>query len=98
MESASSRRQTCFLTLSVVPVNLRARCGLLVRRYGNLCRPCGTRIYFPLYPALRLRLRADGLDYSAPTALDFPPTHSTGEYQGSFSHSRPSERPTLEPL
>jgi hypothetical protein len=27
----------------------------------NPCRPYGTRIYFPLYPALRLRLRA-GLD------------------------------------
>src|SRR5664279_4351331 len=36
---------------------------------SNLYRPYGTRIYFPLYPALRLRLRV-GLNYFAPTALD----------------------------
>ena|ERR1035437_2702570 len=35
----------------------------------HLCRPYGTRIYFPLYPALRLRLRA-GLDYFAPSGLN----------------------------
>jgi hypothetical protein len=33
----------------------------LKRVCENPCRPYGTRIYFPLYPALRLRLRA-GLD------------------------------------
>ena len=41
----------------------------------NVCRPYGTRIYFPLYPALRLRLRA-GLNYAAPMALDFRPFSS----------------------
>ena len=35
----------------------------------KLCRPYGTRINFPLHPALRLRLRA-GLNRAAPTALD----------------------------
>ena len=52
----------------------------------NVCRPYGTRIYFPLYPALRLRLRA-GLDYSAPTALDFPLGDSTRKCQVWFSHT-----------
>src|ERR1019366_5080661 len=52
----------------------------------NVCRPYGTRIYFPLYPALRLRLRA-GLDYSAPTALDFPLGDSTRKRQVWFSHT-----------
>ena len=36
----------------------------------NLCRPYGTRICLPAYPALRLRLRA-GLNCFAPAALDF---------------------------
>jgi len=31
----------------------------------NLCRPCGAQIVFPLYPALRLRLRA-GLSWAVP--------------------------------
>ena len=35
--------------------------------YENVCRPYGTRIFFALYPALRLRLRA-GLNYFAPTS------------------------------
>src|ERR1035437_4847884 len=52
----------------------------------NCVVPEGTRIYLPLYPALRLRLRA-GLDYSAPTALDFPLANSTGKCQVSFSHT-----------
>jgi len=46
----------------------------------------GTRAYFLLYPALRLRLRA-GLNCSAPMALDFPLANSTGKYQVSFSHT-----------
>src|SRR5664280_1887617 len=46
----------------------------------NLCRPYGTRVRFPLYPALRLRLRA-GLNYAAPTALDSRLAKSTGKYQ-----------------
>ena len=33
-----------------------------------MCRPYGTWIHFPFYPALRLRLRT-GLDSYAPTAL-----------------------------
>jgi hypothetical protein len=41
------------------------------RMLENCAVPEGTRIYFPLYPALRLRLRA-GLNCTAPTALDFP--------------------------
>src|ERR1017187_9837652 len=53
---------------------------------SNLYRPYGTRIYFPLYPALRLRLRV-GLNYFAPTALDFRPPYFTGNSQVSFSHT-----------
>ena len=37
---------------------------------SHLNRPYGTRIHFPPYPALRLRLRA-GLSCFAPTALVF---------------------------
>ncbi len=50
----------------------------------NLWRPYGTRVYFPLYPALRLRLRA-GLSYAAPTALDLRPVSSAGKSQVWFS-------------
>ena len=50
----------------------------------NVCRPYGTRIYFPRYPALRLRLRA-GLDLATPMALDFPLGKSTRKYQVWFS-------------
>src|ERR1019366_2939583 len=39
----------------------------------------GTRIYFLLYPALRLRLRA-GLNSFAPAGLDFGPANSTGRH------------------
>jgi len=52
----------------------------------NPCRPYGTRIYFPLYPALRLRLGA-GLPCSAPMAPNFPLANSTGKYRVSFSHT-----------
>jgi hypothetical protein len=45
----------------------------LKRLCENLCRPYGTRVDFPRYPGLRLRLRP-GLKYSAPPALaSFPP-------------------------
>jgi len=44
----------------------------------NLCRPYGSQFHFPLYPALRLRLRA-GLSSSAPTALVFRASYSTAE-------------------
>jgi len=52
----------------------------------NVCRPYGTRIYFPLYPALRLRLRA-GLDYSAPRALDIRPSSPLANTKVGFSHT-----------
>jgi hypothetical protein len=42
------------------------RIRALARR--DLCRPYGTRVHFPLHPALRLRLRA-GLTCFAPMAL-----------------------------
>src|SRR5664279_1091442 len=63
----------------------------------------GTRIHFPLHPALRLRLCAE-LNHSAPTALGFPLANSTGKSQVSFSHtlfrlaSRRLSVPTFPPL
>src|SRR5664279_4827912 len=60
-----------------IPHGLKAVCV-------NCVVPEGTRIYFPLHPALRLRLRA-GLNYFAPTALDFRPSSSTNKYQVWFS-------------
>jgi len=52
----------------------------------NICRPYGTRVYFPLYPALRLRLRA-GLNYAAPMALDFRPSSPLANTKFGF-HTR----------
>jgi hypothetical protein len=69
----------CETAIDHLPPGLKSVCE-------NVCRPYGTRIYFPLYPALRLRLRA-GLDYSAPTALDFPLGDSTRKCQVWFSHT-----------
>src|SRR5664279_5411388 len=63
---------------------VQRRSPALERLCRNLCRPYGTRIYFPLHPALRLRLRA-GLNSFAPTALDFRPSSSTNKYQVWFS-------------
>src|SRR5664280_698788 len=60
-----------------IPHGLKAVCV-------NCVVPEGTRIYFPLHPALRPRLRA-GLNYFAPTALDFRPSSSTNKYQVWFS-------------
>ena len=48
--------------------------------------PTGLGIYFPLYPALRLRFRA-GLNYFALAGLDFRLANSTGKYRVSFSHT-----------
>ena len=65
-----------------------ARTHRLIMCRKSVCESCavpkGTRIYFPLHPALRLRLRA-GLNYTAPTALDFPLGNSTRKYQVWFS-------------
>ena len=50
----------------------------LKRVCENCAVPEGTRTNFPLYPALRLRLRA-GLNYAASTALEFQLLNSAGK-------------------
>src|ERR1022692_1254610 len=57
--------------------NINARSRPVAPNCANLCRPYGTRICFPAYPALRLRLRA-GLNCFAPMALDFRSANYTG--------------------
>src|ERR1039458_4060532 len=52
----------------------------------NVCPPYGTRIYFPLYRAFRLRLHA-ALNYFAPAGLDFLEANSTGNYHVCFSYA-----------
>ena len=54
-----------------------------MRLCRNLCRPYGTRFFFPLNPALLpLRGMRAGLDYSAPTALCFSLICSTLQPRG----------------
>ena len=56
-------------------------------RVTKLCRRYATRRFFPLHPALRLRLRA-GLGYAVPPALDFarsiPPMQARTEFRNSL--------------
>src|SRR5664280_1891794 len=54
-----------------------------LKRCENCVVPEGTRIFSPVHPALRLRLRA-GRNYSAPTAPDFLPASSTGNLRRSI--------------
>src|ERR1017187_4571061 len=58
----------------------------LTRLCRNLCRPYGTLSYFPLDPALRIRLRA-GLDSFAPTGLDFAQSLDRANSEGVLIHT-----------
>lgn len=63
----------------------------LTEAVAKLSRPYGTQRFFPLYPTLRLRLRA-GLDYSAPRALFWlllvPPMQRRTEFRNSLNWGR----------
>jgi len=77
-----------FYIVRQTPKKSAFRCFRSWRGGWEVCRPLkGTRIYSPLYPALRLRLRA-GLNWAAPTALNYPLTDSGGKCQVSFSRPR----------
>jgi len=77
MEKADSSRQNQALLMTILKSTTnRALNHNPNGSKGGCVVPEGTQIYFPQYPALRLRLRA-GLNWAAPTALDFQPASST---------------------